>query len=55
MSNTEADPGHSVEIVFFWLAWECFGVFPEDLEEVGGKNEVSASVLRLLAQCPRPR
>ncbi|KAK3538164.1 hypothetical protein QTP70_032558 [Hemibagrus guttatus] len=35
-----------------WLTWERLGILPEELEEVFGEREVSASLLRLLP--PRP-
>lgn len=42
----EAAPGDAEEI--FQLAWECFGVPREKLEEVSGKREVWTSLLRVL-------
>ncbi|KAI3360205.1 hypothetical protein L3Q82_014514 [Scortum barcoo] len=49
------DPGHAGETMSLgWLAWECLGVPPEELEEVSGVREVWASLLRLLPPRPGP-
>ncbi|PWA24580.1 hypothetical protein CCH79_00011769 [Gambusia affinis] len=30
-----------------WVAWECLGIPPEELEQVAGEREVWASLLKL--------
>ena len=49
VGDPREDPGHAGETVSR-LAWEHLGIPREDLDEVAGEREVSASLLRLLPQ-----